>query len=122
MVGWLLHPGSMDWYTEICVCCPGVNERSRCGITGRGDGGGGGRGQITVRASSSSSSSSSSSLARTRCDPIVPPPPPPLCIHFSCVHYITIIIIFPYNSTIVIQESTGRDEVREYKEPSAYTP
>lgn len=49
------------------------------------------------------------------------PPPPPLCIHFSCVHYITIIIIFPYNSTIVIQESTGRDEVREYKEPSAYT-
>lgn len=30
-------------------------------------------------------------------------------IHFSCVHYyITIIIIFPYNSTIVIQESVHR--------------
>jgi len=89
----------------VRVCCPGVNERSRCGITGGRCGGG--RGQRSLlqerrrrrrrrrRTCTDKVRSHRAAAAAT--------------IHFSCVHYITITIIIPLQfETIVIQESVHR--------------
>jgi len=104
VVGWLLHPGSTDRYTEICVYVAQGLMREVVVVLPEDEEVGEGRSLLQVRR-----------RRRTCTDKVRSHRAAAATIHFSCVHYITtyynnIPLQFDYCDTRICAQDVTRSE------------